>query len=227
MRMERRFQSTVYAVCLVFMHSCVTFSYPAGTIGFSVTYISLTFSCWSCIEVTLLLPPRVTSGDRLLNRIYRNCLLQKAWGGWGSLREYRNYPCNLQRWPLIICEQFQSGGPFKTISMFIYTLHDFPLDYTFQWFCRAVRSRDFFIGSSIRLHCSPVKHPSLPLGVGRNSVGQTGTQSGKTERGCKKHHDQSRQVASISLQAGQWANSEASEKRSGQSAYSKKTAKQQ
>lgn len=68
-----RFQSTVDAACPVFMHSCVTFSCPAGAIGFSVTYILLTFSCWDCIEVMLLLPPGVTSGDTGFRiAIYRN-----------------------------------------------------------------------------------------------------------------------------------------------------------
>lgn len=71
-RIERSFPSTVYAACPVFMHSCVTLSYPAGTIGFSVMHILLTFSCWDCIEVMLLLPSRVASGDG-----HSNCNLQK------------------------------------------------------------------------------------------------------------------------------------------------------
>lgn len=72
-RVQMRFQSTVDAACPVFMHSCVTFSCPAGAIGFSVTYILLTFSCWDCIEVMLLLPPGVTSGDTGFRiAIYRN-----------------------------------------------------------------------------------------------------------------------------------------------------------
>lgn len=91
---ERRFQSTVYAACIVFMHSCVTFSYPAGTTVFSVTYILLTFSCWDCIEVLLAFPPGVTSGDRLLNHN-----LQKWYPvDIHPLTGWRNYPCHSQRW---------------------------------------------------------------------------------------------------------------------------------
>lgn len=197
------------------MHSCVTFSYPAGTTVFSVTYILLTFSCWDCIEVVLAFPPGVTSGNRLL---YHN--LQKWYPvdihpptGW------RNYPCHSQRWSLMICEQFQPGGPFKTISIFIYSS---PLSswLYIQWLCMAVRSRDLFFSSSHSASLLPCK-TSVSSPGSRQKQHRATRNNTRKNWACKRQHDQSRQGASISVQVCWWANSTTSEKCNGQSAYSK------
>lgn len=219
----KEISSTLHAACPVFMHSCVTFSYPAGTIGFSVTYILLTFSCWDCIEVMLVLPPGVPSGDRLSNRNLQKWSPADVLGRTGI--SYR-----VEKLALLLAEvvppswfmsNFSLVGPLKLFPL-LYILYCSHLDCTFSGSAGLWDPEISFSAAAIRLHRSPVKHLSLLLGVGKNSVGRPGTAAGKIERGSKRQHDQSRQGASVSVRAGQWANSKTSEKHSSRSAYSKK-----
>lgn len=142
------------------------------------------------------------------------------------LQSGQTSPATSRGGPSWFVGNFSLVGPLKLFP-FLYILHRSHLDCTFSGSAGLWDPGISFSVAAIQLHRSPVKHPSLLLGVGKNSVGQPGTTAGKIESGCKRQHDQSRQGASVSVQAGQWANSETSEKRSGRSAYSKKIAKQQ
>ena len=204
------------------MHSCVTFSCPAGTIDFSVTYILLTFSCWDCIEVMLLLPPGVTSGDRLSIRNLQKWSSANVLVRMGISYRVEKLPLPLTEvvphdlWAILVLWALK--------SYFHFYIFFIPLTLIVH-FSGSAGLWDPGISLSVAaiwLHCSPVKHPSLLLGVSKNSIGQPGTAAGKIERGCKRQYDQSRQEASVSVLAAQWANSETSEKRSGWSACSKK-----